>query len=111
MYVYKAYVDRVVDGDTIHARVDLGCDVRIDLTLRLAYINAPERGTEEGTAATTFLKELIEHEHVVLHTLKDKREKYGRYLAQIYLGSPDAEGVDVNKALVDEGHAVPYSTR
>lgn len=105
MYQYQATVTRIVDGDTIHAELDLGCDVRINLTLRLYGINAPETSTPEGKDATAFLRSLVvEGDTVLVVTYKDRREKYGRYLATLF----DAEGRDVNHAMVEAGHAVPY---
>jgi micrococcal nuclease len=106
MYEYSAEILRVIDGDTVHVRLDLGCDVGIDLTLRLAEINAPEMSTEEGVLAAEFLRNLIQDETVTVKTFKDKKEKYGRYLATIYLGEQS-----VNEIMVTEGHAVPYMAR
>lgn len=118
MYEYRATVLRVVDGDTVHADVDLGFDAHQLMTLRLAGINAPEHGTPEGEAATAALKELIYgptlghlanppnviHAVVMLHTFKDKREKFGRYLATLFT----LTGVDINAAMIAGGHAVAY---
>jgi micrococcal nuclease len=108
MYEYQAHLVHVVDGDTIHAEVDLGCDVHIYLTLRFAGLNAPEKNTPEGVAAIEFLNRWFEEhcpqETFTLHTVKDRREKYGRYLATIV--APD--GAVVNKDLLDSGNAVAY---
>lgn len=106
MYEYRAEIVRVVDGDTVHARVDLGCDVRIDLTLRLARINAPELRTAEGVAAKQALERIVAAAGgtLTLRTLRDRREKYGRYLAELV----DAAGNNVNEQLVAEGMAQWY---
>jgi micrococcal nuclease len=105
MYEYRALITRVVDGDTVWAEVDLGCDVRIKLTLRLAGINAPELSTAEGVAARGWLVERLarSENRVTVHTIKDKREKYGRYLAFLVQGE-----ADINELIVAAGHAVPY---
>lgn len=105
MYEYRAKVLRVVDGDTLHLDVDLGCDTHIRMTVRLHGVDCPERVTEAGLAATSFvLLWLDEHagdtRQVVLYTTKDKREKYGRYLGEIY-----ASGHCLNQDLIDNGHA------
>jgi micrococcal nuclease len=104
MYEYTARVIRVVDGDTLWLDVDLGFDVARKDSFRLWGINAPEHGTPEGDAATQWLKDqLAGLETVRVATQKDKREKYGRYLATLWVGSRC-----VNTDMVEAGHAVPY---
>lgn len=107
MYQYKATVLRVLDADTLHVRLDMGCDVGLNMTLRLAGIDAPEQRTPEGKAATAFVRDWLrtESDHIVINTIKDRREKFGRYLAVIYRG---AEPESLNDALLRTGHAVPY---
>ncbi|MBA3875611.1 MAG: nuclease [Anaerolinea sp.] len=107
MYEYRAEVLRVLDGDTIYARVDLGLDVQTTLTLRLAGIDAPELPTVEGVAAKAHLAGLIglpENSQVMIRTQKDKRERYGRYLATLIR----ADGLDINAQMITDGHAVAY---
>ena len=38
MYTYKAKLDRVVDGDTVDAYIDLGFDISVHKRIRLAGI-------------------------------------------------------------------------
>jgi hypothetical protein len=47
LYVYKAKLDRVVDGDTIDATIDLGFDTWAFRRIRLAGIDAPETRTRD----------------------------------------------------------------
>lgn len=104
MYEYRALVTKVVDGDTVHCRVDLGFDVGVNVTLRLAGINSPEMKTAEGVAARDALRSFIENAHVTVKTTKDRKEKFGRYLARIY----SEAGLDINEAMIAGGHAVEY---
>lgn len=91
MYEYKAFVTRVVDGDTFDAEVQLGFGVMIRQRFRLFGVNAPEvRGDEreEGRLVKKFLQDAIEGHEVIVRTFKnkqdkDKQEKYGRYLADV----------------------------
>lgn len=111
MYEYNATVERVVDGDTVEILVDLGLDVGIRTTLRLARINAYETrlGTnttaadkEKGLAGKEYLKALFEASpKVVVLTIKDKTEKYGRYLAEV-----THNGVNINDQMVTLGYAI-----
>jgi len=111
MYEYKAMVVKVVDADTVRMSVDMGFDAHLNLTFRLAGINAPEMSTPEGKAATEWLRERLPvGKDVYVRTVKDRREKYGRYLCYIFetrFGSPN-EDAAVNTALVEAGHAVEY---
>ena len=47
-YIYKATIERVVDGDTIDVTLDLGFDVRLHKQrCRLAGIDTPESRTRD----------------------------------------------------------------
>lgn len=105
MYQYRATVLRIVDGDTLHLDVDLGFDVRRKDSFRLAGLNAPEMSTAEGEAARDWLVDQLHgHDTITITTHKDKREKYGRYLATLWLNNES-----VNVAMIEAGHAVAYS--
>lgn len=110
LYRYRASVVRVIDGDTVVVDCDLGMHVWVhNEHLRLARINAPEkRGAtyRAGVEAQMFLSQLLPVGLVVyLRTIKDKQEKYGRYLAEIWLQSNDL-WVNVNSKMVEAGHAI-----
>jgi micrococcal nuclease len=110
MYEYTAETVRVVDGDTLDVRLDLGLDVRIDVTLRLVGLNAPEMRTPEGKACKAWVEHWITIRQslapVIVCTVKDHTEKYGRYLAEVLCG-----GVSLNEELLTNGLAVPYNPR
>ena len=115
-YTYTAWLvpstrdpDGVVDGDTMHCRVDLGCNVMLDMTIRLYGINAPEMSTPEGKAAKEWVQAWFKSNcpegKFILETIKDKTEKYGRYLGIVI----PASGADIlNEQMVRAGHAVIY---
>lgn len=108
MYTYRARIIDVYDGDTVTASVDLGFHISIQIKIRLKGINTPEiRGEERnvGLLSKVRLEELILNKEVTVKTQKDKQEKYGRWLGEIYL--PNSE-ISVNQILVNEGFAKPY---
>ena len=109
MYEYRAYVRKVYDGDTITVDIDLGFGVVLkNQKLRLTGINTPEvRGKQrqEGLKVRDLVRSRIANKWVVIKTEKDKRGKYGRWLATVF--EPSVEE-SVNKWLLNEGHAVEY---
>jgi endonuclease YncB( thermonuclease family) len=112
-YTYAAWLPEglksIHDGDTLHAGVDLGCDVAMNLTVRFYGINAPELATVAGKASLAWVQQWFTANcpdgKFVLATFKDTREKYGRYLGTIF--APGG-AVSLNDALVAAGQAVPY---
>lgn len=120
-YTYDAIVKSVHDGDTITVDMDLGLDMALkNFKVRLFGINAPELSTAEGKKVQAFLAQMIPvGSSLVVETVKDKQEKYGRYLAVLYKviqGSPAIKlppirqdgTVSINDLLVLNGHAKPY---
>src|SRR5262245_60436033 len=86
LYHYRAAVTAVHDGDTCTVDLDLGLGVWArGEKVRLNRINAPELSTRRGPAARAFLAKLLAGKTVVLHTIKDRREKYGRFLGEIWV--------------------------
>jgi micrococcal nuclease len=95
MYQYSAIIQKVVDGDTVSIDIDLGLSVWLhDEKIRLYGVNTPEvygvkKGSlewEKGNLASEFVKaNLKEKDVVIIETIKDKKEKYGRYLGVIYV--------------------------
>ncbi len=84
-HCYKAYLDRVVDGDTIHVTLDLGFEIFHKEILRLAQINAPEIKTKEGQKSFAELKRILKDvEFLIIKT--NKTDIYGRYIADVFLG-------------------------
>ena len=99
-YVYNAIVIGITDGDTIKVKVDHGMNIFSVQTLRLNRINAPERNTEEGEVAKNQLTYLLNNEQVMIHTMKDRKEKYGRWIAEVF-----HESVNISDFMVKEGMA------
>lgn len=106
-YEYLATVISVYDGDTITVSVDLGFHITQTMSVRLARINSPEvRGSSstEGLEARDYLRSILLGKKVTLVTYKDGKEKYGRYLADVYLGEPRVFNC-VNDMMVAKGFA------
>jgi len=111
-YVYKIKsVQKVVDGDTIDAEIDLGFDISLTKRIRLSGIDTPESRTTDayekklGLEVKEWLKKKVEGEHEILirTQLPDSTEKYGRILGRLYV-----DGVCLNDSMVAEGYAWEY---
>jgi micrococcal nuclease len=95
MYQYKAIIQNVVDGDTLTINIDLGLSVWVNNEkIRLLGVNTPEvygvkKGSAEwtrGNSASEFVKVILkEKDEIIIETVKDRKEKYGRYLAVVYV--------------------------
>ena len=117
MYTYKIKLDRVVDGDTIDANIDLGFDIFTKKRIRFMGINTPESRTRDleekarGLAAKDRVKQLIEGAKEI--TLQSHGVgKYGRCLGELFVDMVDGQEKltleSVNELLIKEGHAVEY---
>lgn len=100
MYEYSAKVVRVVDADTLILDVDLGFEVRKKMRVRLAEVNAPELNTDAGKTATEWVSSwLAENQRsdgsIIIRTVKDRQDRYGRYLAWVY-GPTDYRSLSVD---------------
>ena len=107
-FVYRATLDRIVDGDTFDCILDLGFDVKLHKQrVRLAGIDTPESRTRDlaekklGLAAKERLKELCAGSFKVKSLGKGK---YGRILGIPYT----EDGEDICQILINEVHAVAY---
>ena len=107
LYTYKAELFRVIDGDTVELLIDMGFNVRIRERFRMNRINAPEIELEErpaGIASKEWLHKKIAGRMLQVITHKDTKDKYGRYLCDIFVD--DGTGRPVNDLMVEAGHAV-----
>lgn len=124
-YEYEAEVSKVVDGDTVYLvltkefslEVDFGFNIRDTVVLkktaminfRLLGINTPEIHGEQKSAG---LLAKVELERLLglgrLRVMSTKPDKYGRYLATIFVKPPGAKEINVNDALVSGGFAKAY---
>lgn len=113
LYHYKATLLKVVDGDTVWLRIDLGFELFKECSCRLYGINTPElRKKEEKEAAIKamdYLQSLFNGDQVgsqvgdQVYVYSNKLDKYGRPLVTIHVGD-----VNVNARMVEEKLAVPY---
>ena len=115
-YTYVAWVQRVIDGDTLIAVADLGFGHQTrPLRFRLRGIDCPELKTLAGRNARAFVQEALSQVGFIVLTTHST-DAYGRYLADIrYLPEQTdpqvvrQRGRYLNKELLDEHLARRYS--
>ncbi len=99
------YCSYVIDGDTIIVIID-GKKEKV----RLIGVDAPEKDgpyTKKepfSGEASAFTKKMTEGKYVELKYDREKRDKYGRLLAYIYL----EDGTFLNAELIKQGYAAVF---
>ena len=128
-FIYRiTAVEKVVDGDTIDAVIDLGFDVRLSNRIRLLGIDTPESRTRDleekfyGKLSSAALKSWV-HWAVVSDRddidiqircpEEDSRGKFGRILGELWINcSEDGHQyngwTNLNKWMCENGYAVGY---
>lgn len=111
MYTYTVIkIDRVIDGDTVDAIIDLGFNISIKQRVRIIGVDAPElrsRDVEEremAKKATEFAERwMATGGRMVVTTYKD--DKYGRILGDFKL---EQSSETFSEALMKAGLAKKY---
>jgi len=103
LYVYKAIVQNVIDGDTLLVRIDLGFEVWVDKRIRFRGINTGEL-TERGVPIVGATDRAKQAKVYVQDKLKDipfiviktyKTDMYGRFVADVFYHSTLTKREDV----------------
>ncbi len=107
LFTYKAFVMRVIDGDTLKLEIDTGFDEQCRETIRLKGIDCPEMSTSEGRVAKRFVeRELAPCDFITVKSTQTRKEKWGRYLGDVFYIDKTGKRVYLNNLLLEKGHAV-----
>jgi micrococcal nuclease len=112
MFKYNAVLDRVIDGDTVDATIDLGFDTWKKIRIRFYGINTPESRTRDleekkrGLAAKDRLIEILKANDNKFILQSHGVGKYGRCLGELFVESLGE--TSVQETLINEGHGVAY---
>ena len=116
-YIYRGKLERVVDGDTIDALIDVGFDIWVKKRIRYKGIDTWESRTRDleekklGLAAKARNKELLEQVSSKPGYFRLKSYgvgKYGRVLADLFIMDSNGVQININETLISEGHAYIY---
>lgn len=101
-YTFSAELDRVIDGDTLLLKIDLGFFITINSKVRLDDINCSPVDTKKGQEAKAFIEKELTNANLILECRK--KELYGRYLAYIYYSHDhdDFEGIIRHGKMINE---------
>ena len=111
-YGYSCKLDRVVDGDTCDALIDLGFNTFVKKRIRFYGVDTWESRTrnleekKKGLAAKEYVKDLLENSDggkfsIISHGVG----KYGRVLGELFVKGHEKS---VNELLKENGHAYEY---
>ena len=111
-YIYRGKLERVVDGDTIDALIDVGFDIWVKKRIRYKGIDSWESRTRDleekkkGLAAKAYVKDLLENsDDGKFSIISHGKGKYGRVLGELFVKGHETS---VNELLKENGHASEY---
>lgn len=81
-YLYLGYPERVVNGDTLQIKLDLGFKLLYRTRLRLSGVEAPEKGSDDESKIMRLMERKLKLCPVIL-VKTSRKERYGRWLARI----------------------------
>ena len=116
-YIYRAKLDRVVDGDTVDTLIDVGFNIWFKKRIRFMGLDTWESRTRDleekklGKLAKERTRQLLEDVSSKSGYFRVKSHglgKYGRVLADVFIMDKDGKQWNVNETLIAEGHAYIY---
>jgi len=116
-YIYRGKLERVVDGDTIDALIDVGFDIWIKKRIRYSGIDTWESRTRDLAEKAKGLEAKARNKALLMEVssksgyfrLKSHGVgKYGRVLGEIFIEDDEGKQYNINETLISEGHAYVY---
>ena len=111
-YGYSCRLDRVIDGDTCDALIDLGFDTYVKKRIRFYGVDTWESRTrnlqekKKGLAAKAYVEDLLKNsDNGKFSIISHGVGKYGRVLGEVFVKGHDTS---VNQLLMENGHAYQY---
>ena len=116
-YIYRGKLERVVDGDTIDALIDVGFDIWIKKRIRYSGIDTWESRTRDLEEKAKCLEAKARNKELLMEVSSKSGYfrlksfgvgKYGRVLGEIYIEDKEGKQYNINETLISEGHAYVY---
>ncbi len=102
-YIYRAKLDRIIDGDTAIFMVDLGFKTYSAVNCRLRGVNTPEvTGATKvaGLAAKDYSYNLLQGKNLIIQSYHDQMS-FARWVCDVWV-----DGVLWADRLKESGHTV-----
>ncbi len=99
LYTYNAELISVYDGDTFHARIELGFGVMQEMRVRLLSINAPEIISADGLKAKKILEKVLARGNGKILIHSKELDQHGRPLVDVWVSDKN-----INQPLLDSGY-------
>lgn len=112
-YQYWGKLVKIIDGDTYELEVALGFNITVHERFRLLGVNTPEiHGVKINSAEYKRGMKTMEYINTILHVndwveikvYYNKKEKYGRWLCDMYVGQ-----LHINASLLEKELAEPMN--
>lgn len=115
-YLYRAFVRRVYDGDSLRADIDLGFGLWMpNSRLRLARVDCPElKGKDRpaGLIAKDFTRDLLPVSFPFwIESISKRTDKHGRMIVEAWIHEGGSVWSNVSNALLEAKLAVKYELR
>ena len=116
-YIYRGKLERVVDGDTIDALIDVGFDIWIKKRIRYSGFDTWESRTRDLAEKAKGLEAKARNKELLLEVSSKSGYfrlksygvgKYGRVLGEIFIEDAEGKQYNINETLISEGHAYVY---
>ena len=117
MYDYKATLVRVVDGDTVYLKVDLGFHTEQTHCFRLNGVDTPELHSKDvaekklAAEAMSFVESEFMKRANRCRVYSEKTGSFGRWLGDIYFIDEIGRRISLREMLIDRGYGKPYKGR
>jgi endonuclease YncB( thermonuclease family) len=105
LFTYRAYLEKVIDGDTFWVVLDIGTREISRQKLRLRGIDCPEINTKEGQAAKKFVESVLK-DVPYLTVISSKNVTHDRYEADVFFTDKTGQETYLNNLLLEKGYAV-----
>ena len=107
MYRYNARLLRVIEGDTVEARIDLGFNINIEQRIKLYGVTTVPATAGQPTPKQQLAEKL--NKMFVVDVLFSKKSKAGRVLGTVY-NIDDKGGLDnINHYMIKNGYAKEFN--
>jgi micrococcal nuclease len=98
---------RVVDGDTVDLRLDLGFYLSAALRFRLLNTDTPERHEVGWHQSTEFTKAWLAAHEGAIRAETQKADSFGRWLARLYVPGGEDLSQELNLFMDAYGYTSP----